>query len=151
MPRTRRGVGTRWTALSAVVLLVTAGCGSSGGDLTIDDPWGRTSPSTTSNAAFYLTIGNETDAAEVLLSASSDACGAVELHRSTMEDGVMSMEPVEGGIEIPAGGETVLEPGGLHVMCIGKQVAFDAGTTVELTLDFATVPDRTVEVEIRAE
>jgi len=37
------------------------------------------------------------------------------------------------------------------VMCLDKQIAFDEGATVELTLHFATAGDRTVEAEIRAE
>jgi len=77
----------RWVAL-LVVLLLLAACGSEAG-ITIDDPWGRTSPSAAANGAFYLTIGNDTDQADVLQSVSTDACGAVELHRTTIEDGVM--------------------------------------------------------------
>ena len=145
----RRGTRT-WMAGTLAAVLLLAACGSDGG-LTIDDAWGRTSPSAAANGAFYMTIGNDTGQADVLESVSTDACGTVELHQTTMEDDVMRMSPVEGGIEIPAHGEAVLEPGGFHVMCLDKQVAFDEGVTVDVTLHFAVAGDRTVEAEIRSE
>ena len=42
--------------------------------------------------------------------------GTLESHSMTMDGDVMKMRRVEDGLEIPAGGEVVLKPGGLHVM-----------------------------------
>ena len=95
-------------------------------------------------------ITNRADVADHLVAASSDACGFTELHESMMSDGVMSMSPVgPDGIEIPAGGEAVLEVGGLHVMCIDKQAVFEVGVTYEITLEFENAGELIVEAEIK--
>jgi copper(I)-binding protein len=133
--------------LLAMGLLATA-CGSSNTGIEIEDPWGRAAPSVATNGALYLRLVNGGDA-DRLLQADSDACAALEVHTSVMDDGVMRMQKIDGGVEIPAGGETSLEPGGMHLMCIDKQVDFIAGTTVSVTLDFATAEPQTIEIEIR--
>ena len=43
-----------------------------------------------------------------------------ELHRTTIENEVMKMEPVPV-IEVPARGSVALEPGGYHIMLMGLQ------------------------------
>lgn len=132
----------------ALGLLATACSGSDG--IEAKDYWGRPSPKVATNGAFYVPLHNNGDA-DTLIGASSDACGSVELHETVMTDGVMAMQEVEGGIEIPAGGDVVMEPGGLHVMCIDKAVDFVAGTKIELTLDFENADSQTLEIEIRDE
>lgn len=136
----------KWAGFLAFV--VTA-CGG-GADIEVSDVWGRPSPAAATNGAFYMIIANNTDIVDHLVAASSDACGVTELHQSVMNDGVMGMRPVgAGGIEIPAGGEAVLEVGGLHVMCIDKQVEFEDGVSVALDLEFENGGTVTVDVEIR--
>ena len=44
-----------------------------------------------------------------------------------------------------------LEPGGMHVMCMNKQVEFDDGDIVEIQLEFATADAIAVEAEVREE
>jgi copper(I)-binding protein len=48
----------------------------------------------------------------------------------------MTMRPVEGGLEIPAGGAVELKPGGLHLMLIGLKAPLSEGGNVPLTLVF---------------
>lgn len=139
----------RITPLVLALGVLAASCGGSGG-IEVSDQWGRTSPMAAANGAFYLTLDNGGEA-DTLVAASTDACGTVELHTTVMTDGVMKMQMVEGGIDIPADGSVRLEPGGLHIMCIDKQVDFVAGQKIELTLDFANADSKTIEVEIRDE
>ena len=40
----------------------------------------------------------------------------IDVHKMSMVDGVMNMEAVDGGLDIPAGGSVSLEPGGIHLM-----------------------------------
>ncbi|HSR45389.1 MAG TPA: copper chaperone PCu(A)C [Acidimicrobiia bacterium] len=134
---------------AALLLLLAAGCGD-GSDIEVSGAWGRPVPAVAANGAFYMVISNNADTSDQLERVSSAACGAAELHESMMTDGVMSMSPVgAGGIEIRAGSEVVLEAGGLHVMCIDKQVDFVVGETYELTLEFAEAGSVVVDVEIR--
>lgn len=137
--------------LLLLVLVALAGCTTaSAGELEISDVWGRSSPAVAQNGAFYMTIRNNTDQDEQLLGAQIDVCGTVELHEMSMENDVMRMQQVPGGvIDIPAGETVELEVGGLHVMCIDKQVEFTVGEEIPLTLQFANAGDRTVTAEIR--
>jgi copper(I)-binding protein len=132
----------------AALMVVAAACSSTSDAVTIDDPWGRPSPTSTGNAAFYMAVtGGETD--DRIASASSPSCEVTELHETTMQDGVMSMQEQTEGIPIPAGSTVMLEPGGLHVMCIGVQKALVAGETVNVQLEFENAGAVTVQAEIR--
>ena len=138
--------------LLAILLLTAVACTTSSDDpITVTDPWGRTSPAVAENGAFYMMLTNNSNSDDALLSATSDACGMIELHEMYDKgDGVMGMRPVEGGtIPLPAGGNAELKPGGLHVMCMGKQVDFEAGTEIPLTLTFENAGDMEITAVIR--
>jgi copper(I)-binding protein len=86
---------------------------------------------------------------DVLASAESAACSVVELHETTMSDGVMSMQHLPQGIPIPAGETVSLEPGGLHVMCMGVERALVEGENIDVQLQFESAGVVTVSAEIR--
>lgn len=143
----------RWNPVVLViaVALVASACSSGGGDgVVVEDPWGRTSPQVATNAAFYMVVKGGEDA-DRLVAVAAEICGSAELHRTTVTDDVAKMQQVEGGIEIPAGGEVALEPGGYHVMCIDKAEELKVGDTVTLTLTFENAASQTVDAEIREE
>lgn len=142
-------LATRWALVLGLAIATTA-CSDDGG-IEITDAWGRPSPSVATAGAFFVTINNTGAADDVLVGATSRACGTAELHESFMnDDGAMAMRPVAGGrIAVPAGGSAVLEQGGLHVMCINKLEDFTEGAELELTLQFETAGDMTLDVEIR--
>ncbi len=100
------------------------------------------------NSAAYLSIKNR-GGADRLLRVESNIAQAVELHESMMENDIMTMRPVSF-IEIPAGGEVELKPGGLHIMLIGLNEALEPGAKVQLTLVFEKAGNLTVEAEVRA-
>ena len=134
--------------VALLVALVGVACSSSE-EMAVEEPWGRPSPMNAGNAAFYMDItgGAEDD---TLVAAATDACGVVELHESSMsDDGVMSMQHLPQGIPIPAGETVVLEPAGLHVMCMMVTEPLETGSMVDLTLEFATGDSIAVQVEIR--
>ena len=138
--------------LSALLALGLAACQKAQGpQIEITDAWGRPSPKVATAGAFYMTIRNTGTEDDALVGADSDACGTVELHESfKTPEGAMGMRPVEGGkIVIPAGETVELKMGGLHIMCIDKQVDFTPGTKVQLTLHFEKSGDIPVELEIR--
>jgi len=102
-------------------------------------------------SAAYMTIENQGNAADRLVSASTDAAGVVEIHTSEMDDqGVMRMRPVPDGLEIPANSSLTLEPGGYHLMLMDLQRDLNAGDTITLTLNFESGKQLTVDAEIRA-
>ena len=130
-------------------LLLTACSLGSQGSLTIEEAWGRPSPKSAANAAFYMVIGNSGREDDSLSGASLDICGRTELHLSTIDDdGVMSMQQV-AQIVVPAGESVALEPGGLHVMCIDRQVELSPGDRFPITLSFVNAGEIVIEAEIR--
>jgi hypothetical protein len=139
---------SRFVVGLVLAALVATGCTSSGEEIGIEDAWGRAAPSSAANAAFYMTIngGDEDDA---LVSADADVCGTVELHETVMNDGVMKMQHLPGGIPIAAGSVVSLEPGGRHIMCIGRTADLVPGEMIPISLVFATGPTQLVEFEIR--
>ena len=146
-----RRITTRWAALLAMALAwATAACSSEGG-IEVADAWGRPSPSVAITGAFFMTITNNGTENDMLIGVASPACGATELHESFMNDeGALAMRPMTGGpIAIPAGASAVLEPGGLHVMCLDKLQDFAEGAQLELTLQFERAGPMTLNVEIR--
>lgn len=120
------------------------------GDLEIGHPWARATAPTAPTGAVYFHIDNHGSTDDRLLSAAGDVADAVEIHQHTMDSsGAMQMRPVDG-IDIPAGGEAVLEPGGYHVMLIGLHAPLKQGASFPLTLTFEHAGAVTVDVEVQS-
>jgi periplasmic copper chaperone A len=113
------------------------------GDLVVEAPWAR--ESVTRTGAAYMTLRNNGDQPDRLIGVSSDVAETVQLHSSVTEDGVMQMRAVET-VEVPAHGEAVLGPGGVHVMLIGLEGRLEEGKSFPLTLRF----EKAGEVEVTA-
>lgn len=86
------------------------------GDLIIDNPVARATPANAPVSGGYMIISNTGDEADRLIGGEAGFAGKVEVHEMAMDGDVMRMRELEDGIEIPAGGSVVLQPGGLHVM-----------------------------------
>lgn len=143
--------GKTTLAMLASTALLSA-CGSDGGgELSITDGWARTSPSVASTAAFYMQIENGTDAAETVAAATSDRCGMTEVHNSSMNDeGVMSMAPADpADLTVDAGGTLLLQPGGLHVMCMGLSDALVEGEEIPVAIMFGSGAEQSATVVVR--
>lgn len=131
----------------------------------VTDVWSRvTAPSQTAGAV-YMTIRSEEGDKLVKASAPTSIAGKTELHETTTEGGMdhgsttamsddamsggaaMSMKPV-ASVDIPAGGETQLKPGGYHVMMLELADPITEGETIPVTLEFEKAG--TVEVEATA-
>ena len=118
------------------------------GSLRIDHPFARATVGPARVSAAYVVIENS-GAADRLVSASATVSEKVELHTMEMADGVMRMREVEGGIEVPAGGIAVLEPGGLHIMLLGLTQELVEGERFPMTLTFEQAGE--IEVEVMVE
>lgn len=102
------------------------------------------------NGAVFLTLHNPNAEADRLTGASSAVAATVELHESAIdENGVMRMNRLDG-IDIPAGGNVTLAPGGYHIMLIGLNAPLQAGVPFDVTLDFEKAEDVTLSVNVVA-
>jgi copper(I)-binding protein len=96
-----------------------------------------------------MTLVNQGGEADRLVAAQTEVAQVVELHESKLEGDVMKMQPVEGGIPVPAKGEVELKPGGLHVMLIGLKQSLNEGDRFLVTLEFEKSGPLQVEAEVR--
>jgi len=102
-----------------------------------------------STGAAFMTIKNSGKQADRLVAVTTDVADASEIHLSEMKDDVMTMRQVDG-IDVPAGGKAILEPGGYHVMLIGLKRVLTVGEKVTLTLTFENAGQINTEAEVRA-
>jgi copper(I)-binding protein len=105
-------------------------------DIVVSQGWSRATPKGAKVAGGYLTIENRGTAPDRLLSASSPAATTVEIHQMTMQDGIMTMRPLEQGLTIPPDEIVTLAPGGSHIMFIGLAAPFEEGQRIPVSLNF---------------
>lgn len=87
------------------------------GDLEIIHPWSKEAPLGAKVAGGYVVVKNHGATAEKLIGASGEIAGKAEIHDMSVDaNGVMTMRQMADGVEIPAGGELELAPGGKHIM-----------------------------------
>ena len=143
-------VGTMRRSVAPLMLagaLIAASCGSDGG-LSIEDPWARPTAPGAENAAFYMEISNSGDS-DVLTGASSGRCTMTEVHATTMTDDVMSMAPATAdALTVGSDNPLTLEPGGIHVMCMGIKAPLIEGEVVTVELRFGEKDPITVDASV---
>ncbi len=158
--RADRAISTSAIAASLFIALVVmisslAHAGGHGqtvtiGDLKIVEPWSRATPKAAKVAAGYLIITNSGSEADRLVSASMPLAGKTELHEMMMDDGVMKMREIEGGIEIPAGETVTLKPGGDHLMFMMLTEPLAEGAKLKVTLTFEKAGSVDVDFPVAA-
>ena len=115
------------------------------GNLEIMAPFARATPANAPVSGGYMTIRNNGSEPDRLVGGSAGFAGMVQIHEMTMDGDVMKMREIAGGLEIPAGGEVVLKPGGYHVMFMQLGEQMKPGEKRKATLQFEKAG--TVEVE----
>jgi periplasmic copper chaperone A len=106
------------------------------GDLVITQAWSRATPGGAKIAGGFLTIENKGAAPDRLTAVSGDVAGKVEIHEMAMNNGVMTMRPLDKGLAIEPGKTVKLAPGGLHLMLMDLKSPLKQGDKVPLTLEF---------------
>lgn len=107
-----------------------------------------THPSTGATGAVFMKLVNEGKQADALVGAGADVATTVELHKTTVKDEVMKMEPVKS-IEIPGNGEALLKPGDYHIMLLGLNRDLEVGNAFSVTLNFEKSESMELEVVVR--
>lgn len=120
-----------------------------GGTMHVETPWMRQPPPGAAVAGGYMVIRNTGTEADRLVGGAVPFAERFEIHEMAMDNGMMQMREVEGGLAIPAGGSVDLAPGAYHIMLMGLTDAPKAGDTIPMTLEFEKAG--TVEVELMVE
>lgn len=118
----------------------------------VQDPYARSASDMATTGAAFMVITNKDGAADRLIDARSEVAEKVELHTHKEDaNGVMRMIHVEEGLELPEGGEIVMERGGHHVMFMGLKAPMAQGDMIDLTLVFEKAGEVAVQVPVDLE
>jgi len=115
--------------------------------VTVEKPFARKAIKAQRNSAAFMTLRNSGPAVAIV-AAESPVAEIVELHTHVHDNGVMRMRKIEK-IELPAGGEVTLQPGGLHVMLLGLKQDLNEGERISVTLKFSDGSSKTIEAPVR--
>jgi periplasmic copper chaperone A len=147
--------------LGRILLLLAAACGFSSttsaappryqlGALIIGHPWSRPTAAGMPMGVAYLSITNNGKDPDVLLAASTPAAAQVEIHQTTIAQGMARMRPL-GQVPIAPGATVNIEPGGIHLMLVDLKAPLELGRSVPLELQFRHAGRITVQLSIERE
>ncbi len=115
-------------------------------EITVEGPWVRLLPPMVKTTVAYMTLSSSED--DKLLAVSSPQAEKVELHLSSMSDGVISMDHVEQ-IKLLKGQSLRLAPSGYHLMLMGLKQSLKEGDVFQLHLQFAHAGEVLVEAPVK--
>ena len=143
-------------ALSFCAALIGVIAGSSAqadevkaGDLVISQAWSRATPNGAKIGTGYFTIENKGTTADKLIGVSGDISDKIEVHEMSMNNGVMKMRPVDGGLTIDPGKTVKLAPNGYHLMIMDLKSPLKQGGKVPVTLEFAKAGKVAVTLDVQ--
>ena len=141
----------RGLSASVLALAVAAAAASAQPDaIAVSRAWTRAVGAAAPTTAGYMTLRNHGASPDRLVGAETPAARSVEIHEQRMEDGVMRMRPLSGGIALPPGEAVTLAPGGTHLMLVGPTRPLVRGERVPLTLRFERAGEVRVELSVEA-
>jgi len=120
------------------------------GQIQIGNPWTRATPKGATVAGGYLSIENKGAASDRLIGGASPVAGRFEVHRMAMEDGIMKMRPVEGGLEIKPGETVEFKPESFHIMLMDLKQPLEKGQRIKGTLEFEKAGKVAIEYVVEA-
>ena len=106
------------------------------GNLKILHPYIIETPPGARTAGGYMKIVNTGNQTDYLSLVTVEFTKVTEIHEMKMENDVMKMRKIKGGLEIPAGGFTELKHEGYHIMFMNLHKPMIKGETHEGTLYF---------------
>ncbi|MEN9539646.1 MAG: hypothetical protein RLZZ126_1881 [Pseudomonadota bacterium] len=84
-----------------------------------------------------------------LVAVASPVAGVAEIHEMKLDNGVMRMREVAGGLALAAGQALELKPGGYHIMLMDLKVALPKDASVPVTLSFKDAKGAASTVELK--
>ena len=129
----------------SVLLLVLFAASAAAADITVSSAWIRRMPGGAPAGGFFTVRSN---LATALTGARAPDYGMVKIHRTVEQGGVAKMTPVTS-IDLPAGADVALRPGGYHLMLMHAKRDIELGSTIPVTLLFSNGKNVTVQFEVR--
>lgn len=131
-----------WAPRVAALGIATALAGSAtahdfkAGSLELKHPWSAKATPVAPVLGGYVTIVNNGTQPDRLVGGSTSVAERLEVHVSSIVDGVARMRLAKEGIEIPAGATLSLQPGGAHIMLVNPKERPAEGEKFKATLQF---------------
>jgi len=135
-------------ALGTILLIMSAFSAVAEG-LKVTDPWVRAAPPVAPTLGVFMILENHSssDISVVAVHTSLEVDG-VEMHRTTMAEGMMSMDQ-QDFIPVAPHSSTHLKPGSWHIMLIGPKKVPAIGEVVHLTLVLSDGSEQMVTATVR--
>lgn len=138
--------------MMAVVSVKMSPLDQNNASFAVEAPFLRSSLPTSTSAAAFLVLRNQTGRDDRLIGARSNLSGRVALHSHTQDaDGVMRMGEIEGGIALADGASHAFARGGDHLMFMGLDAPLVQGQLVPVTLIFETAGEVEITVPVDLE
>ncbi|KIE21886.1 hypothetical protein SE23_06670 [Vibrio sinaloensis] len=117
-------------------------------DIMTHHAYARATPPNAATSAVFAEITNRSENDRVIVSASTEAAGKVELHDVIKEGDVMKMRQIES-ITVPANGKVELKPGSLHIMLFDLTQPLVEGEAIDVQITFANGQKQTFNAPIK--
>lgn len=140
----------RYLTLCLLLFASLSSWTTAGEGVVVHDAWARATAPGSPNGAGYLTLSNHSDQPQTFTGARFAGAGKVEIHRSTLEDGMGRMERIREGIRIAPGESLTLAPGGYHLMLLDLEERLVAGEKHDLVLEVSPAGDIHTRLHIRS-
>ena len=136
-------------ALSSIAALALFACTAVRAQVSVDQPWVRTTVAQQTTTGAYMTITSKQGGK--LVGASSPIAASVEVHEMKMDGDTMKMRAVDA-LPLPAGKPVELKAGAYHMMLVGlkKPVKFGDVVPIQLVVEDASGKRQTVDVKATA-
>lgn len=151
-PRTAMGLVVLFALMAVVMAVVSVKLSpldQSNAAFIVEEPYLRSNLTTSTTAAAFLVLRNQTGRDDRLVAVHSDLAGQVSLHRHSEDaGGVMRMSEIEAGVPLADGATHAFARGGDHLMFTGLQEPLTQGQLVPVTLVFETAGEVTITVPV---
>ena len=138
-------------AFAALLTVAAVPAFAQSSSIQVENPRAPATPSGAKTGAVYMTIDNKLSIADRLTGLSSEVAKKLQIHETKMENGIVKMREISGGLPVPAGGSVVLKPGGgYHVMLIDLNKPLKAGETFPVTLVFEKAGKVSITVSVQS-
>jgi len=130
----------------AALALAAVSSFAAGETIEVEHAWARATVKGQMATGAFMTLTAK-DGAK-LVGGSSPAAGVTQVHEMKMDNGVMKMAEVKGGLDLPAGKAVQLKPGGYHIMLMDLKQTLLKDSTIPLTLFFKDAKGNDSKLEL---
>jgi len=120
--------------LATALALASFAAAAQGTAVVVDNAWVRATVKGQMATGAFMTLTAKEGVK--LVGGASPVAGVTQVHEMKMDDGIMKMAEVKGGLDLPAGKAVALKPGGYHIMLMDLKQPLMKDSSVPLTLIF---------------